>query len=411
MWRAEYCDADMPIFEDIVDYYENTTGSYLVVNLAENDPFSFYVANYYKDVSATIEVYYYTEHTHTEVEIPAKLPTPSTTGYTAGIECSVCGAIIKAPVEIKVTEEKHNNFKIASASLTMQENISVNYYTIVKAEAGYDRENAYIVFLFNGEEFIVDEYTVDSQGRLKFKFREMLPQKMADRIDAYLYSETADGEYSMNKVENYSVMQYAINMINKSSTTDSEKTAMADLLVYGAKTQLYVGYRTDKLVTDLVAEQGITLNPSQLDKIPDSANVQSLTGDRTQGADWNSGKLVFDDATFVKLIFTASDEMVSNGLVAKIEVAGTTKYFDVSELPKDEKGRYVITIDYIAAYQFNETITATFEIDEAQVGSVLTYSINSFLYRNYDKTDKPKVETDLYKALYLYGESVKKNYA
>ena len=62
-----------------------------------------------------------------------------------------------------------------------------------------------------------------------------------------------------------------------------------------------------------------------------------------------------------------------------------------------------MNLDQITVLQFNAPITATFEENGVQFGRTLVYSIGTYLYKNYTKNN---AQTDLIKALYIYGSSV-----
>ena len=263
-----------------------------------------------------------------------------------------------------------------------------------------------MVFVFNGKEYVVTEYTIEaSSGRLVFKFNETFPQLMQDNIEAYVYAETAVGEYSRNCILEYSVMQYIVNQLKKNDAALT--TVMSDILYMGAMTQLKQNYKTDALVTDVVEAMGYTLTPTAFTSIPSDVNVQAVTGDRTTGIDWKSGSLAMGASTEVILKFAADD---IEGLVAKIEIAGETYEYNVAELPMED-GRYVIYFDKVRSYEYDEVITATFEKNGEQVGSTLTYSINTFLYRNYESAKYGDADKNLMKALYTYGVSIAKYFA
>ena len=346
------------------------------------------------------------EHTHIEVEIPAVLPTPTVTGYTAGTKCSECGEIVKAPVEIVVTElDSNHEFRFRAASISLNENISVNYKPAVVS--GYN--NVYVVFVFdadmNGitEEYVITEYknieTVSAGQRYVFNFNMTGPEKIANNIAAYCYAETADG-FVMNKREAYSIKEYCTSQLSKNDA--SLTTAISDLLVMCAATQVYMQVNTDALITDVIEAEGYTLTPTTFASIDSSLNVQAITGDRTTGTDWKSGSLVLGASTEMNFKFETDNV---EGLQIKVTIGGVDTYYNANELKMDGN-RYVVNINYITATQFNETVTAVFLRDGVQVGSTVTYSINSYLYRNYNNSGVSEASRALCKALYNYGVTI-----
>ena len=341
---------------------------------------------------------------HNEVAIEAIRPTPSTVGYTAGSECADCGAVIKAPVAVNITElsnDKNVNtkFRFAAINLSAQENISVNYK--IDNFAGY--EKFYVVFVFDGKEYIVDEYTIEaSSGRYVFNFAETRPQLMASNIAAHAYVETAEGEYTEVVYDTYSVLQYILGQLKKNNAALT--TVMSDILYMGAKTQLYMGVNTNELVTDLAKAEGYTLTPTAFTSIDPSLNIQAATGEKDSTVDWKSVSLAFGASTEIVLKFEATD---LEGLKVKITVEGNDEefYYDASKLTMDGN-KYVVYFPGVRSYEYNAVVTATFERDGVQVGRTFTYSVNTFLARNYQSSTYSATAIDLMKAIYIYGESI-----
>jgi hypothetical protein len=223
---------------------------------------------------------------------------------------------------------------------------------------------------------------------------------MAENIEAYVYAETATGEYAMNKIVEYSVMQYCINQLEK-NPDDVFRTAISDVLQLGDANQVYEGYNTDSLVSDLVEAKGYTLTPTAFTSVDASKNVQSLTGDRTQGTDWKSAGMLLGSNIKVQLKFESNN---IDNVTVKVNVAGEDRYFTAEDFTKDGN-RYVVTIDYLTSKQYDEVITGTFYVDGEQIGSTLTYSVNSYIYRNVSSATGAKAA--LLKAIYVYGETMK----
>jgi len=336
-------------------------------------------------------------HTHTEEVIPAILPTPSVTGYTAGVKCSECGEIIVAPVEITVADlAADHDFRFRAINLSLGDNISINYKANVPA--GYT--GVYTVFLFDGYEFVVTEYDVEtSTGRYVFNFAETRPQLMSKNIVAYVYGVNGDGEYVRNVYNTYSVMTYCINQLKKNDAALTK--VISDVLVLGAETQKVMNQDVNALVTDLVIAEGYTLTPTAFTSIPDSAYKQVMSGDKNADIDWKSAGLSLGGSTEMVLKFVAND---LTNLKVKVVIDNLTYYYDADDFAYEESsGRYVLNLNQITVLQFDVPVIATIEVDGVQIGRTLQYSINTYLQKNYTNAAYP---TDLIKALYVYGKSV-----
>ena len=344
------------------------------------------------------------DHTNTEI-IPAVLPLPSNnhTGKTEGLYCLDCETTI---VEQKVITVKEltdtDEFRFRGASLTLDENISINY----SVPAGKYKQ-LYTVFIVVGKESEpVFKYTHDTEkDRYVFNFNGLNPQLMAENIVAYVYAETEDG-FVMNKKLEYSIMEYCISQLKKASSTPAYKTLISNILELGAATQKYTGYKTDALVTDLVRAQGYTLTPTTFTGVSSEYEIANpVTGDTTSGTTWKSGSLVLGAATQIKLKFITDN---TEGLVVKVNVAGKNYYFNPEELEM-EGDRYVVIISTLTSVQYGEVVTATFERNGVQVGSTLTYSVNAYIYNKHDTANNLN-ERALLKVLYEYGTYVKSYY-
>ena len=437
-----------------IGFYDNEYGYYVTVELAAGEVFEFTVGSTTKD-TWTISVYYAEAHTHeytivasedstctvkgyiayecscgenyvetlelaahTETEIPMVRPTPSKTGYTAGVECSECGAIIKAPVAINVTEkengkkEENTEFRIMSASLTLQENVSMNYKVLIAN--GYNYETAYMVFVFLGNEYVeTNNYYEMSEDRFVFNFDKTNPQFMNENIAAYLYAETSEGEYTVVNLAEYSVKQYAVNQINKGDADLT--TVISDVITYGAAVQQYLGYKTDELVTDAVAAAGCTLTPTAFAGITGSVVQKAEAGTVEATTAWKSASLSMGSTTELVVKFAAASANDLEGLKIKVVVDGYDEplFFDASkcssEVNTNGDTRYVFNLGVVRAYEFANKITFTFERDGEQVGGTLEYSINTYLQNNYQKTEADGFNANtinVIKALYTYGASV-----
>ena len=341
---------------------------------------------------------------HTEVEIPMVLPTPSTQGYTAGVKCSECGETRVAPQPIELTTVSGSGapMRFRSASLTLQENISVNY----ALEVNSDFEMIYVIFVFLGEEGeIITDYTINSQnGRHEYKFLGVNPQTMQEKITAYAYGLTANGEWVLNVRDNYSVQAYAEGMYGYNSKLD---TVLSDLLVMGAKTQLYMNYKTDALVTDLVeANLKTKLTPSTFNGIDSSLNVQKLVGTKDAVTDWTSGTLELGSST--KMVLKFKTDSIEN-VEIKITIGDRVETYTKDNFTYDAStNRYELVLSTITVLEFGTTVKGIILKDGVQIGREMNYSINSYLATSYSGTS---TAAELVKALYLYGESVNAYFA
>jgi hypothetical protein len=345
------------------------------------------------------------QHVHTEVEIPAVRPAPSNNhiGWSAGVMCSECEAILTSPVQMVAGTSSDVNFKINSATLSLGEDIGVTYNATHPANS--DPDSMYMVFVFDGKEFFVEKAGIVAGNRYRFVFKGMRADLMAANIEAYVYA-IENGNYVMKSHLQYSVKQYCVNQLKR--TIDAKfETLIYSVLNLGDCTQLAVNSETpaEQLVSKIVtAETGKVVPAIAVETIDPSYNVQAITGDRTQGYDWKSGGIALGSSVQLKLQFVATEV---EGLVLKFDIAGArTIEIDASELTKGTDGRYTVYFQ-VKALEYDDTITCTFEKDGQAIGSSLTYSVYTYLVRSYTNTKLPEADRNFMKALYEYAEAIK----
>lgn len=314
---------------------------------------------------------------HDTITHEAKQPTYAEIGWEAYETCTKCDytTYVELP---KLTEE---NPVIKSVYLTLDEDIDISYRTVVPE--GYT--DAYMTFEFGGKKISVSDYTADEMGRYCFTFEGINPQCMGDAVTATLIA-TKDGAEVSTEAFEYSVKEYCAELL---STTEDEKlvTLLSDLLVYGAKAQQYKNYKTDALVTE-----GLTLSPSEFVAPTEQQNKFELTGTADESLVWKGAGLYLGSDVSVRFNL-AADSMDGVEILAKIGDADAS----VSELYKTPYGKYYFYVEGITADQFDEKITVTLEKDGVVFGQSVSYSVNTYVFKN------PDIE--LVRALYNYGVS------
>ena len=272
----------------------------------------------------------------------------------------------------------------------LSRDINVIYRTTVPA--GYT--NPYMVFFFNGEETVVSEYTTDANGKLCFAFMGINPQKMGDNISATLHA-TYGGEDVTNAVATYSIRQYCVNQLAKNPDAKL-KTMISDLLVYGAKTQIYQNYKPEQLVTE-----GLSLTPSTFETLDASYNKLSVTGEADPKIRYSSATLQLSNSMTVLLGITTDDP---TDYTFEVTVNGNTSVFDAGDLSYDG-GKYYLAFRNVKATAFDSVITAVIKKDGVTVSEQLTYSVCTYIQKNQGSSNAELAE--LLKAIYRYGESAK----
>jgi archaellum component FlaF (FlaF/FlaG flagellin family) len=275
---------------------------------------------------------------------------------------------------LKVSILKKDIAKIESASVTLKEDVSLNYYVTL----GDDFLGATMYFTMNGETYDVEGKEVE--GRYQFSF-DLPPQYMADEVQAVLKL----GDTELGRIENYSIQQYVQNQLNElvEKPNGELKQLLTDMLYYGAAAQTYRGYNVENLATKNVENLGTpsTAKPEKTD-----FTLVKNTEITEYPAYFKGAGVRFADVNkiYVALSTTENVTLTINGKEVE-EITGTTVY-----------------TDGILATEFDTTYTFVLSCNGV-VMQTLTYSVNAYAYA---KQNDAKIG-QLALALYNYGLSAK----
>jgi hypothetical protein len=232
---------------------------------------------------------------------------------------------------------------------------------------------------------------------------------MADNVTATVYAEK-DGVVSANSYSNYSVKTYIVNQLAKSGNKAELKTMLSDLLILGAKTQIYASYKADQLMTADV--DASLLTPSTYNGVPDDEFVQEMivNDEATRAiADWKSVSLTFKDAMSIQFKL-AIDEAALDDIVIMVYVPvynGETRvdtYTSEDLTYSASEDRYILYVDNVKASQYGQTVVGDIYYNGEQISRTVNYSVNTYIQKNQDSTNVAL--RDFLRAAYQYGESV-----
>jgi hypothetical protein len=286
-------------------------------------------------------------------------------------------------------EQAKGEVKITTAAPILSDDLRMRYWVTVPAGSS----NIYMVFRFNGEETVVRNFDVEEDGRYSFVFSGINPQKMGDVISATLYA-TVNGQQVSTTRDNFSILRYCTYQLEHS---DDQRllTMVSDLLVYGAKTQIYQGYKTDALVTD-----GLELTPSTFVGAENITNKISITGKADPAVKFTGiGLRLSGKMTVVMNIATVDPDAYT----FKVTVNNITKVYTGEDLVQTGEGSYSLRFDDLKATAFDDVVTAVIEKDGVQVGHTVTFSVNSYV-KAYINTEDVALH-ELLEAIYNYGRS------
>lgn len=263
------------------------------------------------------------------------------------------------------------NAKVDSASLTIGEEISVNYY-VTMSDAFAD---AKMTFTVDGIETAIDPVAGEFvDGRYVFSVK-LAPQFMASNIKAELIF---NGNTIAAK-DTYSVKEYAQNKLNAADSSAELKQLVSDMLRYGAAAQRYLDSNT---ADEALATYGVdNLVPEDSTVIPNTNYSNEKYSDI---AEINKAGVHFDNVNklYVKLSTTENVTLTINGEV--VEITGTTVY-----------------TDGIKATGFDDVYTFELSTSDGTIIQTLKYSVNAYTTAMYQHATMGKLAL----ALYRYGVS------
>ena len=308
--------------------------------------------------------------------------------------CSVCGYTETEDIP------KVSSLKFYSISLTLQNNIQINY-KIKKTyftEVGYT--DPYVVFEKNGIETVVDTYDITDDYYI-FSFSNIAPDKLNDNIAATIYATYNNAQYS-SSVLNYSLASYCYTQLERTTSTKL-RTLLVDLLHYGSASQVYTDHNTANLAdANLTAAQSAWASPdSALDGLVSVTNSHYATVSNPE-LTWKAVALNLKESIMMQFGFTVAD---TSGVTIKI---------------KDENGKVLETINadecptingylranYIGlgAGQMRTSVFVTAYRGNTAISNTLRYSIESYA-KSKINTNNADTLSNLLKAMMKYGIS------
>ena len=325
--------------------------------------------------------------------------------------CNGCNALRTATAPHAyddVSDESCNNcgqlrLAIYGTSLSLQHNFAVNFK--VKAVLLEQYGDFCLDVVMNERTVKLTDYTNDGTY-LSFRFAEIAPQKIGDAIIATL-SATENGETVETDPYELGVKEYCMKALElyADDVHADFRTLIVDLLHYGARAQLYTGYKTAALadgdLSDVQRSWGTEGDPDLANHfVYDYATVDAPV------ATWYGAGLVLDTAVTLKLKFKA--EQV-DGLSVRIGIEnGQTVTVSSSEFDYNASdGLYYLYFNGLNADQMSRKLELTV-VDGAgeAVSNTVLYSIESYAYEKQNSTIPGLAE--LVKAMMNYGNAAVK---
>lgn len=324
--------------------------------------------------------------------------TDGDTYYTFSTEVTQGVSLRETATVVSSAELPTEELAFSGASLTLHDNLCINFKAneSLFSQVGY--QNPYVVFELNGNEYTVTDYTV-SGGKYIFDFSDIAPNNMNDAVKATLYA-SFDGVEYQSEVREYSVATYCYNMLNRYSSDEYAKlrTLLVDLLNYGAASQIYTEYNTQNLVNSQLTEAQRAWATTEKPVYQTVQNLEYKTVDNPT-VQWKGGGLNLVDAVTMRFkIYAASYE----GLTVRVETDNRIWEIPYEDFSETTGGRYVY-FSGLNAGEMSETVYLTVYEGDKPVSNTVSYSIESYAYAKQNSQDTSL--TSLLEAMMKYGNS------
>ena len=290
----------------------------------------------------------------------------------------------------KETKAIPQTLKFATAALTLQSNIEINFKVNAAMFSTYGYTEPYAVFTFydedgNAEETTVTEYRIeDGTGRYLFDFKNIAPNRINDTVEGVLYAKY-EGEWYESATVTYSAATYCYRQLNNATVASDNiyaefRTMIVDLLNYATAAQIHTGYRVNELANaNLTATQASwgTTDSREL-KNDQDAFYKTI---ENQAAAWKSAGLNLKEAVVIRLkLETTNPEGLSVKIVGKYNEWEITA--DKFDPVIGEANRYYVYFDSLDASQMSEKVYATIYKDGVPVSNTLQYTIETYAAKN-----------------------------
>lgn len=355
----------------------------------------------------TVVTYYYKnkneEHTHTwsAWKYNNDAVYNSSSDYKDGTQtrtCSACGESETKEAPNTALLRRRGNALSLESSITLATYITkdvVDYYDEVYAE-----------FTRNGktEKVYPSGKTLTSNSIVYciFDYTGISPQALGDDVSITFYGVKDGVTYNGNAYK-YSATDYIKSTLNKPTSSAKLKTLLVDLVYYGEACQVYQNYKTDNLLTDILADEQKALRSTADLNLTNIKNASYETCENRLVKFGTALRLNNSVEIAIPLNMT---NVTLDDLSFKVKIGSRTLTYTYAENPdnfeKGKDGYWYFYFDGVYANQMSDEVFITAYKGDEQVSYTLKYSVESYAATVTDA--KLKAVTD---AMMRYGNSAK----
>lgn len=266
------------------------------------------------------------------------------------------------------------DMEYSGASVTLQDDLSLNFKAPKSAVDGVLAEEnvsaVYATFEVNGKETKVDMPTVSGES-YSFTCPDIAPNMMNDVVNAKLYA-TIDGADVCVDTASYSVADYCYAMLDK--TDDAElKALLVDMLNYGADSQAYTSYETNKLANSSLTDEQKSFGTAENPILNSTLDTEYEAIDNPS-AEWLGAGLLLDENISMRFKLSADD--TTNLSVKVTSESGEWTIPSAEFVPTN--GGYYVYFNGFNAGQLSEAVYVTVYDGNTAVSNTLRYSIETY---------------------------------
>ena len=315
-------------------------------------------------------------------------------------------------------------FKVNKTNLANFDSV----YAVIDHEA-YNGNTAY------NNEKVIDEYGID--GTYYVFSYPVSAMQMGDNVTASYYGVEDGVSYLLRVKTDYSLVAYAAGSVGYKGTDTKLKTLLSDMFTYGAMAQRTFAYHTDALVSENAAIAGYiaqypaseTVARESIEYVKSSstyADANNKLCGFNKGLNLESTVEVYYRVNLSNFITKYGESELSNlefrvsykeASKTNTDVTPTVVTYGINDNVAKDGNRYDFLANKIVAPMMASQTEIGIYYNNPTTGNcewlaTSVYSINTYLYNNYNSTVKIKSDAtanlgDICKAVATYGVSAR----
>lgn len=279
--------------------------------------------------------------------------------------------------------------QITHANLVLDNDVDLVFWADVK-ESDANKSNTFMIF--NGDRKVKSSGTrvLNDVTYVIYKYENIAPKDMVDAVNAKLYVNgvlTSSLDYS---VKNY--CQYVLT----NTTSESLKTLLSDLLVYGAKAQSLANESEDTLITNGVIGLTPSQSPDEMTVLQKEETKNDLSREAT--ASLRDSKLVMDNGIELHFNVDLPKGADASDYTACLSVNGRDIEVPIISTPTLTGYNNRVIFKGLYSYELFDTVQVNVYRNSVRVSDSMTISLADYV----DILNKNSDYTDITKAYYNY---------